>query len=124
KEFALSRIKLTIGTEDKKISIDKDTLMQVLINLIKNGFESTDNAVVHLTVRTDKNKTDIIIEDNGPGFTEEKLKNSFEPFATTKKDGSGLGLVISHRIVNDHNGILELSNSEQGGGRVTITLPN
>ena len=121
----LKEKKLRIATEynRKNILLDRDLFKQVLINLIKNGFETSENASVSLTVKTENDNISFIIEDNGPGFTEEKLINSFEPFATTKKDGSGLGLVICHRIVHDHNGIMELSNKVNGGGRVTITLP-
>ena len=124
RELMQSRFQLTIPTEDRHLKLDPDTFMQVLINIIKNGFESKENATVSLTIKSEPDKTIIHVEDDGPGFSEERLSNSFEPFATTKKGGSGLGLVISHRIVNDHNGIMEISNRENGGGRVTITLPN
>jgi C4-dicarboxylate-specific signal transduction histidine kinase len=65
----------------------------------------------------------IRVEDTGPGFTEEKLQNSFEPYFSTKKGGSGLGLVICHRIVHDHGGMMELYNRPEGGGGVRIRLP-
>lgn len=111
--------KLTID----KIKFDTDLLKQVLLNLIKNGFESKEDAKVELTFSNQNDNLLITISDNGPGFSEEKLANSFEPYQTTKPHGSGLGLVICHRIIHDHNGTLELSNAESGGAIVTITLP-
>ncbi|MBU0982304.1 MAG: hypothetical protein KKA42_00415, partial [candidate division Zixibacteria bacterium] len=51
------------------------------------------------------------------------LAHAFEPYYTGKTDGTGLGLVICQRIVNDHNGSIELTNRQQGGAAVEIRLP-
>lgn len=117
------KLRININQPDMILQLDLPSMKQVLINLIKNGFESGINSEVIINTDTEKNQFIIIVEDTGPGFSEEKLKNSFEPFVTTKTEGSGLGLVISHRIINDHNGILELYNEANGGGIVKITLP-
>lgn len=109
--------------KNDKYKFDEDLLKQVLINLIKNGFEATNQAQVEITFKSNSEYLVIMVSDNGPGFSEEKLANSFEPYQTTKPHGSGLGLVICHRIIHDHNGTLELSNAESGGAVVTITLP-
>ncbi len=117
--------KLTINNETGNITtkLDRDTLTQLFINLIKNGFESIDRATVTVTITKEENKIKIVISDNGPGFSETKLENSFMPFETTKENGSGLGLVICHRIILDHNGTMTLQNRKNGGGEVVITLP-
>jgi nitrogen fixation/metabolism regulation signal transduction histidine kinase len=117
------KLKINFDNENLIMPLDMSLMKQVLINLIKNGFESATDSHVVLNTKIDNKQLIITIEDNGPGFTNEKLKNSFEPFVTTKSEGSGLGLVISHRIVNDHNGIMELYNNPDGGGIVKITLP-
>ena len=104
-------------------SFDDELIKQVLINLIKNGFETSDDASVKLKISLSDDAVICLVEDNGPGFTDKKLANSFEPYDTTKQDGSGLGLVICHRIIHDHNGNMELYNKPEGGAGVRITLP-
>jgi nitrogen fixation/metabolism regulation signal transduction histidine kinase len=106
-----------------KFRLDPEAFKQVLINLIKNGLEAADDAVVTLTMSDEEDALNLRVEDSGPGFTEEKLQNSFEPYVSTKKGGSGLGLVICHRIVHDHGGTMELYNRREGGGGVRIRLP-
>ncbi len=117
--------KLQIKSDIKNIivQLDNDTFRQLFINLIKNGFESKENAIVSVSIREIGNRLQILISDNGTGFSEAKLKNSFMPFETTKENGSGLGLIICHRIILDHNGTMILQNRKDGGGEVVITLP-
>ncbi len=105
------------------VSLDPDAIKQVLINLIKNGFESCETGSVIVNVYDDKDFLDISIEDTGPGFSKERLTDPFQPYLTTKKGGSGLGLVIVYRIVHDHGGDIELKNRQQGGGVVRLRLP-
>ena len=65
----------------------------------------------------------ISIEDDGPGFPQEQLQRPFEPYLSSKRDGSGLGLVICQRIVVDHGGSIECYNREEKGAGVRFTLP-
>ncbi len=106
-----------------EINIDLDKIKQVLINLIKNGIESTDNPTIELSFSSDTKDFLITVEDNGPGFTTERLNNPFEPYTSSKTDGSGLGLVICFRIINEHGGSMELYNLKEKGAGVTIRLP-
>ena len=62
------------------------------------------------------------ITDNGTGFPKENIKNIIKPYFTTKPDGSGLGLSIVNKIINDHNGSIKF-NSSNNGAKVEITLP-
>jgi signal transduction histidine kinase len=64
----------------------------------------------------------ISIQDNGPGFNDEQLVRSFEPFYTTKTRGTGLGLSIAKRLVEGHGGLIEVAN-HSGGAEIQITLP-
>ncbi len=105
------------------VYVDPETMKQVLINLIKNGLEASEKTNVTVTLLERADGLVIHVEDNGPGFPEEMLEKNPEPYVSTKVAGSGLGLVISHRIVHDHGGTLELSNRETGGAGVTIILP-
>ncbi len=123
KEIEAKRLHIESNISNILVELDKDTITQLFINLIKNGFESYEKAIVDITItRTDEN-IKISIADNGPGFSQAKLENSFKPFETTKENGTGLGLIICHRIVLDHNGTMKLQNRKDKGGEVVITLP-
>lgn len=123
REINSGRLTVVNTCRRDKFKLDPEAFKQVLINLIKNGLEAVDDAVVTLTMSGEEDSLNIRVEDTGPGFTEEKLQNSFEPYFSTKKGGSGLGLVICHRIVYDHGGTMELYNRPEGGGGVRIKLP-
>ncbi|UCG61740.1 MAG: HAMP domain-containing protein [Candidatus Zixiibacteriota bacterium] len=103
--------------------IDPEAVKQVLINLIKNGLESSSDSTASVTIADIDKGIKVTVEDTGPGFTEDKLVNSFEPYVSTKEGGSGLGLVICHRIVHDHGGAMELYNKPDKGAGVRIILP-
>ncbi len=122
-ELDSGRLVLRNHIAKENIRLDPEAFTQVLINLIKNGLEAAPKATVTLTLQRGAQHLLFTVEDTGPGFSEEKLRNSFEPYVTTKEGGSGLGLVICHRIVHDHGGTMELYNRQQGGGGVRITLP-
>jgi len=123
REIDSGRLTVVNTCRRDKFKLDPEAFKQVLINLIKNGLEAADDAVVTLTMSGEEDGLNIMVEDTGPGFTEEKLQNSFEPYFSTKKGGSGLGLVICHRIVHDHGGTMELYNRPEGGGGVRVRLP-
>ena len=123
RELESARVLISTETTAETFPFDRDNLWQVLINLIKNGLESTEAARVTVRFQTDSSRMTILVEDNGPGFPDRILSNSFQPHISTKKFGSGLGLVICYRIIRDHNGQLEIYNRPEGGGAVKITLP-
>ena len=117
------RLNLVNHSSRDKFRLDPEAFQQVLVNLVKNGFESSDEATVTVTIHDEDDELEITVEDTGPGFTDQKLQSSFEPYVTSKEGGSGLGLVICHRIVHDHGGTMELFNRPEGGGGVRIRLP-
>jgi len=116
---------LTITNNCKctKAKLDGEKIKQLLINLIKNGLESAPKAKVTATFSDSNENLFICLDDTGPGFPQEILASHFKPYASTKKGGSGLGLVISARIVHDHGGTIKIINKKEGGGRVEISLP-
>jgi signal transduction histidine kinase len=63
------------------------------------------------------------ISDNGPGVTANVTARMFRPFFTTKKTGTGLGLALVQKIIVTHNGRVAAGNTEDGGARLTVTLP-
>jgi signal transduction histidine kinase len=64
------------------------------------------------------------IHDDGPGFAPELLARPFSPFTPGAGGGSGLGLYVCKRIVDEHGGTIELANRPEGGARVSVTLPS
>ena len=103
---------------------DADQIKQVLINLIKNAVEAMPQGGT-ITIRTRGNAKGIFVEvqDTGKGITPEHLNEIFNPFFTTKEKGTGLGLAVSLKILNDHNGELLVSSQVGEGSVFTVRLP-
>lgn len=103
---------------------DPVQIKQVLVNLIKNAMHAMTKSGV-LTVQTGPSAEGVwfSIEDTGGGIPQEQLNRIFEPFYTTKKKGSGLGLMIVQRIVRDHGGRIELESRLARGTTFRVWLP-
>jgi signal transduction histidine kinase len=107
------------------IDCDGKQLKQVFINLIKNAIEAMPaggKIKIHIKVSNER-KMFISIEDEGCGIAEENILNIGEPFYTTKKDGTGLGLMVSNQIIKDHKGELIIQSRLEKGTRVEVVLP-
>ncbi|UQD51504.1 PAS domain-containing sensor histidine kinase [Bacillus methanolicus] len=104
---------------------EPNQLKKVFINIIKNAIEVMPNGgIITVSVKkTDDNKLHISVEDQGPGMSEEKIKKLGEPFFTTKERGTGLGLMVSYKIIEEHNGIIEVQSKEGIGTTFHIYLP-
>lgn len=115
------------------ISADPNQLRQILINLLHNAAEATEqkgdvvvDAFLQLSGADGFKRTPaavITVTDNGPGMSEESIAHLFEPFWTTKSEGTGLGLAIIYRIVETHGGRIKAEPAPDGGCRIVITLP-
>jgi nitrogen fixation/metabolism regulation signal transduction histidine kinase len=108
------------------IAGDPALLRQVLVNLIKNAREAVSEGIdPHIRIRTLRHgdHVDLCVEDNGPGFANELKGRMFEPYATTKPKGTGLGLPVVKKIVEEHHGSITVSNMEHGGAQVCVRLP-
>lgn len=112
------------------VSADQQQLRQVLINVLNNAIEALpDGGTVRITTRREANEErsgehiQILIADNGPGIPEKVRDRVFEPFFGTKKEGAGLGLWISKRIMSEHGGGLEIIEAGQEGSIFALWLP-
>ena len=104
---------------------DPAQLRQVMHNLLQNAQDSlAEVSEPRITVRSERIEAGIrvTITDNGAGFPETLMKRAFEPYVTTKPKGTGLGLVIVKKIVEEHNGTVGISNISPHGARVTLTF--
>jgi len=102
-------------------------LQQVVINLIMNAIEATipsTGARREILIRSAKNRDGVLVQvqDSGPGIAPELLDRIFEPFFTTKPKGIGMGLSISHSIIESHGGRLGIGPSSHGA-LFEFTLP-
>ncbi len=125
-EVADRRIAVTLDLAEglPLLHVDQDQLKQVLYNLVRNSCQAMGSDG-EITVRTgcDDENVFFTIGDNGPGIPADQVSRVFEPYYTTKKTGSGLGLLIVHRIVHDHGGEVEFKSREGLGTEVTVYLP-
>ena len=104
--------------------IDPTQIQQVLVNLIKNAMHAMSRGGT-LTLQTGEGADGVwvSIADTGGGIPQEQINRIFEPFYTTKKKGTGLGLMIVQRIVRAHGGRIELESHVGGGTTFRIWLP-
>jgi|Deesub1362B_J571_1020462.scaffolds.fasta_scaffold00175_29 PAS domain S-box-containing protein len=111
-------------TEVLKINVDPNRIKEALINIISNAIQALDKEG-RLCIKTYKTADYGVIEisDNGPGIKDNDLPYIFDPFFTTKIEGTGLGLAITHRIVEEHNGKIEVESHEGEGTTFKVYLP-
>ena len=104
--------------------IDATQIQQVLVNLVKNAAQAMTTGGT-LTLQTGENSDSVWVSvaDTGGGIPQEQINRIFEPFYTTKKKGSGLGLMIVQRIVRAHNGRIELESNVGKGTTFRVWLP-
>lgn len=106
------------------VKIDQDLIKQSLMNILQNAFDAVDkNGVVTLNYYSFKNDLVIEIKDNGSGISQEQQKKIFDLYFTTKKDGNGLGLSISQKIIIQHNGSIAVYSKPNNGTTFKIILP-
>jgi signal transduction histidine kinase len=110
-----------------RISVDPIQIEQVLVNLIRNAIEATQEArssapVVVRTMRT-SDAVQISVSDGGTGVAPQMTSELFEPFFTTKPEGIGLGLSISRSIIENHGGRLWVEPNADQGATFAFTLP-
>jgi nitrogen fixation/metabolism regulation signal transduction histidine kinase len=127
-------IVLDLDNDLPLLSVDKDRIRQLLVNVIKNAIEAmqdnqgVEKSVLRLTTKIETSekgdkKFVLNVIDNGPGIDDELLPHLFEPYKTTKPKGSGLGLAIVKRIIEEHEGSVMAENNEERGARISIYLP-
>lgn len=131
REAHAAQVTLELESDDRtpKVQAARDRLHQVFLNLILNAIHATPvGGRVRMTVSPDPEQSDgacICLEDSGQGIPEENLERIFDPFFTTKDPdkGTGLGLMISHQIVADHGGAIEVRSRPEEGTTFRVRLP-
>ena len=126
-------VKINFNYSDQKafIMCDTEQINRVFINLLKNSIESIEEKMpkkpdivkkIDIEIDEKDDYIETLITDNGIGFDTKNLENILKPYFTTKKNGTGLGLPIVNKIINDHNGTLKIL-PYQNGAKIKITIP-
>lgn len=122
-----SPITLKLEAEHTWVDGDATRLRQVVHNLLQNAHDALQQTQQRQIILSTRNTSDgllkLSIADNGSGFPEHLLARAFEPYMTTKPKGTGLGLPIVKKIVEEHGGRISIDNQAQGGTCVSILLP-
>ena len=106
--------------------VDPRALQQVLLNIVTNAadaLEGKEEPYITITIFKNRENVEIVIEDNGCGISEEGQKDLFKPFITSKKKGTGLGLIITRKMLAAMNGTIFLESYENNGTIVHMSLP-
>ncbi len=107
-----------------RLYMDLETLKQAFINIIFNSVQAMPNGGnIKILVFDEENWAKLSFIDNGIGICKEKIEKIFEPFYTTKDTGTGLGLAITHRIIEEHNGYIEIYSEVGKGTKLDVYLP-
>lgn len=121
----LKNVDIKWESQDKHcVYCDRSQIKQVLINTVKNAIEAMDKkGTIEIIISATDVELEIAIIDDGPGIPEEIIHKLGEPFFTTKKSGTGLGLMITNQILEKHNGKLKIEQNSNEGSTFKIILP-
>ena len=126
KELSSKKIKIKLDTEDKDPIIDGDVeqIKQVFFNVIGNAFDAVpDKSEIRIIISWENDFITIQIIDHGVGIKKENVSRVFEPYFTTKEKGNGIGMMIVHRIMKNHNGEVGIDSKFGSGTIVTLKFP-
>jgi len=118
-------IRLDLADDLYPVAADQDRLNQVFVNILLNAFQAMDEGELTVTARnsTDRRNVIVTVTDSGAGMEREVLAQAFFPYFTTKADGTGIGLALSQKVINDHGGTISIRSSPGQGTTVTVVLP-
>ncbi len=128
REFSMGKsieFETRLMEDPPEVSIDSVNLKIALFNIVQNAIEAIENEgeIIVETVPWSDQTLLIRITDNGVGIEQDAVRSIFSPFQTSKIEGAGLGLTISHRIVSDHGGDIRVDSKVGVGTTVTVTMP-
>jgi nitrogen fixation/metabolism regulation signal transduction histidine kinase len=124
-ESTAAHIRTELASGLPLVQGDPTQIRQVIHNMLQNAQDALgaqDDGEVTVLTRREGERVVLLFRDNGPGFPSEVLARAFEPYFTTKSRGTGLGLALVKKIVDEHGGEVRLSNREGGGAEVRIRL--
>jgi PAS domain S-box-containing protein len=106
------------------VAVDETQVKQVFFNVVKNALQAMeDGGILKVEMQQSDRFVSVVVEDNGSGIDPEKLGAIYEPYHTTKSEGTGLGMMIVQRIMRDHGGEIEINSGLDRGTRLTLRFP-
>jgi PAS domain S-box-containing protein len=126
KQLAHSRIAIgrQLPEDLPPVLASHDQLAQVFLNLIINAIDAMpDGGKLDISARATAEQIEVSFTDSGPGIPADSLGKLFEPFHTTKQEGTGLGLAVSYSIIQQHGGTIQAGTAPDGGAVLTVFLP-
>ncbi len=119
------RIERSIPETLPPVRADADQLKQVFVNLISNAVQAMQpiGGLITVSAREDEGFVSVTVADTGPGIPAARLPKIFDPFYSTRSDGTGLGLTMVHRIIDEHDGHIEVASNVGEGTSFTVSLP-
>jgi signal transduction histidine kinase len=118
------KIELQKALNLPEVEHDSDQIHQVLLNLLLNAVQALDGAgTVCVEIGAQDDYASLLVSDTGRGIAPQHISNIFRPFYTTKGNGTGLGLSLARRIVEEHHGRIEVSSVVGKGSEFTVLLP-
>jgi nitrogen fixation/metabolism regulation signal transduction histidine kinase len=120
------KIKQALDAQCPHIIADLGRLRQMFHNLIKNAIEATEkeaNPRLLISTQCDKDNLQLCFIDNGPGIPEDLRLWIFEPYSTNKPKGTGLGMAIVKRILDEHQASINISSNDPQGAKIVILFP-
>jgi signal transduction histidine kinase len=127
RQQALSKsIKISFAPSPEPLEVEHDAgqIHQVLLNLLLNSIQAIGSSGhIAVDIAQQRDSAQVKVADDGPGIPPQHLPNIFRPFYTTKGNGTGLGLSLARRIVEEHGGHIDVSSPLGGGTIFTVSLP-
>ena len=119
------QVKLELTPNEPLLPLDGEQIQQAFYNLIRNASQAlpASGGVIAISSESTPYALKLSISDNGSGISPEHMGALFEPYKTTKKSGTGLGLIIVRRIIREHGGEIEVDSEEGKGTSVTLFFP-
>jgi two-component system, sporulation sensor kinase E len=118
------QIEFQVQSHPLMIECEPNQLKQLFINILKNAIEaSSAGDVVNITLQSADNNVTVVVKDQGVGISKELLERIGEPFYSSKEKGTGLGMTVSFKIVQSHNGTIKFKSEPDVGTEVIVQLP-
>lgn len=124
-ETSAARIERQLAADLPDVAGDAGQLRQVIHNLLQNAQDAlaeADTPCIQIQTRR-RGRAELAVRDNGSGFPPQVLARAFEPYVTSKARGTGLGLAIVKKIVDEHEGRIEIENVAPHGAEIRISPP-
>ncbi|WP_210364006.1 PAS domain-containing sensor histidine kinase [Bacillus sp. REN3] len=125
-EASMHNIQIEFEALDRSVMVEcePNQLKQLFINVVKNAIEASESGdVVQITVQRSDNQVNVKIKDEGCGMSKELMERIGEPFYSSKEKGTGLGMTVSFKIVQSHNGTIKFNSEPEKGTEVLVQLP-